>query len=69
MKLIVAVTAASLLTGSTLAAPPCRDAKGHFAKCPTAATSAGSDVKKDAKGKCHFAAGPQKGKFTKCPPA
>ena len=66
MKLIVAFTAAALLTGPALAAP-CRDAKGHFAKCPTAATSAGSDVKKDKNGKCHFAAGPQKGKFTKCP--
>ena len=67
MKLAITFVATTLLTGSALAAPPCRDAKGHFAKCPTATTSAGSDVTKDKNGKCHFAAGPQKGKFTKCP--
>ncbi len=62
MKLIVALTAAALLTMPALAAP-CRDAKGKFTKCPSASTS----VVKDAKGKCHFASGKKKGQFTKCP--
>lgn len=63
MKLIVALTAAALLTAPAVSAG-CRDAKGQFVKCPTAATTTG--VVKDAKGKCHFASGPKKGKFTKC---
>ena len=68
MKLFLALAAAALLTAPTLAAP-CRDAKGKFAKCPTSATSAGMGIKKDAKGKCRWESGPQKGKFVKCPPA
>lgn len=66
MKLIATLVAAALLAAPTLAAP-CRDAKGKFVKCPTATTSAGMDIKKDAKGKCHWVSGPQKGKFTECP--
>jgi hypothetical protein len=64
MKLIVAITAAALLTMPALAAP-CRGAKGRFAKCPTAASSS-VGFTKDAKGKCHIASGPKKGQFTKC---
>lgn len=68
MKLIIALTAAALLTAPTYAGNACRDAKGKFTKCPTAATaSATPGVTKDAKGKCHFASGPKKGQFTKCP--
>lgn len=63
MKLLIALTAAALLTAPAVSAG-CRDAKGKFVKCPTASSPA---VVKDAKGKCHFAAGPKKGQFTKCP--
>jgi hypothetical protein len=63
VKLILALTAAALLTAPTLAAP-CKDAKGKFTKCPPVASTA---VTKDAKGKCHVASGPKKGAFTKCP--
>ena len=66
MKLIFALTAAALLTAPAISAN-CRDAKGKFIKCPTAATAPASNVVKDAKGKCHFASGPKKGQFTKCP--
>ncbi|WP_116091855.1 hypothetical protein [Sphingomonas crusticola] len=62
MKLLIAFTAAALLTAPAIAVN-CRDAKGKFVKCPSASTS----VVKDAKGKCHFASGPKKGQFTKCP--
>ena len=65
MKLIVALTAAALLTAPSIAAN-CRDAKGKFVKCPAASTAAPA-VTKDARGKCHFASGPKKGQFTKCP--
>lgn len=34
MRLIFAFAAAALLAAPALAAP-CRDAKGHFVKCPT----------------------------------
>lgn len=36
-KLVIALSALSLLAGSapSLAAAPCRDAKGKFIKCPT----------------------------------
>ena len=50
-KLIFALTAVSLLAGSTpTLAAPCKDAKGRFTKCP-----AKPKVCKDAKGR-----------FTKC---
>jgi hypothetical protein len=48
MKLFAALTALSLLSAPSLAAP-CRDAKGHFTKCPTA--PAKKQVCKDSKGK------------------
>jgi hypothetical protein len=66
MKLIVALTALALITAPSLAAN-CRDAKGKFTKCPTAAAPAANVTKPDAKGKCHVASGPKKGQFTKCP--
>jgi hypothetical protein len=64
MKLLAVFTAAALLVAPAFAADRCRDAKGKFAKCPTVTSPA--NVVKDAKGKCHFAAGPKKGQFTKC---
>ena len=68
MKLIVALTAAALLTGPAIAGPQCRDAKGKFIKCTASATAASTkaNVTKDKNGKCHFASGPKKGQFTKC---
>lgn len=66
MKLMLALATAALLTAPTFAAP-CRDAKGKFAKCPMTAPAPAANVTKDAKGKCHFASGPKKGQFTKCP--
>jgi len=65
MKLLVALTAAALICAPSFATN-CRDAKGKFVKCPAASTAAAA-VTKDAKGKCHFASGPKKGQFTKCP--
>jgi hypothetical protein len=62
MKLILALTAAALLTAPTLAAPACRDAKGKFIKCTTT-TAAGAGVTKGKDGKCRDA----KGHFAKCP--
>ncbi len=66
MKLILALTAAALLTAPAISAG-CRDAKGKFVKCPPAAAASAGGVTKDAKGKCHIASGPKKGQFTKCP--
>jgi hypothetical protein len=65
MKLLIALTAAAMLTAPSIAAS-CRDAKGKFIKCPATSTAAPA-VTKDAKGKCHIASGPKKGAFTKCP--
>lgn len=65
-KLLIALTAAALVVSPAFAGQQCRDAKGKFTKCPTAA-AASSNIVKDAKGKCHFATGPKKGQFTKCP--
>lgn len=66
MKLIVAFTAAALLTAPAMSAA-CRDAKGKFIKCAASASAPAANVVKDAKGKCHIASGPKKGAFTKCP--
>jgi hypothetical protein len=63
MKLLIALTAAALLSAPAISAG-CRDAKGKFVKCPTTSAPA---VTKDTKGKCHFASGAKKGQFTKCP--
>jgi hypothetical protein len=59
-----AALSVTALLATSLVAAPCRDAKGHFTKCPTAAKPA---VNKDAKGRCHVASGPKKGQLTKCP--
>ena len=68
MKLLAVLAAASLIVAPAIAGKACRDAKGKFTKCPTAAAGpATAGVTKDAKGKCHFASGPKKGQFTKCP--
>ncbi len=65
-KMLIVIAALSVAATPALAAP-CRNAKGKFVKCPTAAAQAADKVVKDAKGKCHIAAGPKKGQFTKCP--
>ena len=68
MKLLAILAAASLIVAPAIAGQRCRDAKGKFTKCPPAAAAAtAGNVTKDAKGKCHFASGPKKGQFTKCP--
>jgi hypothetical protein len=64
LRLSAAFAAAALLTSPALAAGPCKDAKGKFVKCPTAA--AAPAVNKLKNGRCQFAAGPKKGQFTKC---
>ena len=53
-KLILALTALGLVAGSvpTLAAAPCRDAKGKFVKCTKAAPAKQTKCR-DAKG--HYA--------------
>jgi hypothetical protein len=53
-KLFLALTAVGLLAGSvpTLAAAPCRDAKGKFVKCAKKATAKPAKCR-DAKG--HYA--------------
>ncbi|MBV9841615.1 MAG: hypothetical protein JOY99_08825 [Sphingomonadaceae bacterium] len=61
------IAAVMMLTLSTaVAAAPCRDAKGHFVKCPPPAPAAAAGVTKDKSGRCHIASGPKKGQFTKC---
>ena len=53
-SIITAATAALLVAGLSVPADaaPCRDAKGHFIKCPTPAAAKGARCR-DAKG--HFA--------------
>lgn len=64
LRLTLAFAAAALLTHPAAAAP-CKDAKGKFVKCPTAAAAPG--VTKLKNGRCQIASGPKKGQFTKCP--
>ena len=46
----------------------CRNEKNQFIKCASSVkTSTTATIVKDSAGKCRFAAGPNKGKFTKCP--
>jgi hypothetical protein len=68
-KSIVALATIALLASAPSFAAPCKDAKGKFVKCPTAAKApaAAGGVTKDARGKCHVASGPKKGQFAKCP--
>lgn len=70
--MIVLTTTALFAAPLSAAATRCRDAKGHFAKCPpagapVAAALAQNGISKDANGRCHFASGPNKGKFAACP--
>lgn len=65
-RMLLVVAASLIVAGSGADAAACRDAKGHFTKCAPAAAIAAPATTKDAKGKCHIAAGPKKGQFTKC---
>ncbi len=68
LRLSLALAAAALLTAPVGAATSCRDKKGQFTPCPKpAAGPKASDIVKDKNGKCHWKAGPNKGKFAKCP--
>ncbi len=60
VRIAFAAAALALCATPSLAAP-CKDAKGKFIKCPP------SNVTKGKDGKCRFVAGPNKGKFAKCP--
>ena len=76
MKLVATVAAIAFLAAPSLSAP-CRDAKGHFAKCPPpgsgtsgaiASKGAGTSslptgVTKDSKGRCHA----KGGRYVACP--
>lgn len=66
-KLMIASASIAMLASAapSMAAPPCKDAKGKFMKCPTAAATK-PGVTKDKSGRCHIASGPKKGQFTKC---
>lgn len=64
LRATLTIAAAFALAAAPAIAGPCKDAKGKFIKCPSAATS---KVVKGKDGKCRFAAGPNKGKFAKCP--
>lgn len=67
LRLSLALAAASLVAAPVTAATQCKDPKTkRFIKCPPAAAASGG-VTKDKNGKCHFASGPKKGQFTKCP--
>jgi hypothetical protein len=46
-RFVIAMSALSLFVGASASAAPCRDAKGHFIKCPAKPTKC-----RDAKG--HF---------------
>jgi hypothetical protein len=59
-SLITAAMAMSLFVGTAVGAAPCRDAKGHFAKCTKVTTSTKTSVSKTTK--CRDA----KGHFAKC---
>lgn len=55
-------------SASTTKAKTCHNEKGQFVACSSVTkTSVRANVAKDAKGKCHFTSGPNKGRFTKCP--
>ena len=70
MKLTI-LLAAALIATPGLAGNQCRDAKGHFAKCPTAAAAAKSaDIAKGKDGKCRWTKTTKDhkaGSFAKCP--
>ena len=63
-KLIVALTAVTLLAGTPALAEQCKDPKTkRFMVCPKKDAAPAAGIKKDAKGKCHL----PNGKFTPCP--
>lgn len=67
LRLSLALAAAAMITAPVTAGAPCRDPKTKkFTPCPKPAAAA-AGVTKDKNGKCHIAAGKDKGKFTKCP--
>lgn len=68
MRIVLLAIAAVSIAATPAFAKPCKDAKGKFIKCPAtaAAAPATGGVVKDKNGKCHIAAGPKKGQFTKC---
>lgn len=67
-KLMLALTTAALIAAPSMAGKiACRNAKGQAAKCPPAAVMPTGDTYKDKTGKCHWTAGPKKGKFAPCP--
>lgn len=46
----------------------CKNEKGQFIKCSSVVkTSTTATIAKGSDGKCRYAAGPNKGKFVKCP--
>jgi hypothetical protein len=51
-KIVFALSALSLFVGTSASAAPCRDAKGHFVKCPLKVVAKPAKCR-DAKG--HFA--------------
>jgi hypothetical protein len=63
-KLVFALTALSLLAGSapSLAAAPCKDAKGKFIKCPAKTAKAATPTASAKPKTCRDA----KGHFAKC---
>ncbi|WP_404711463.1 hypothetical protein [Sphingomonas sp. MMS24-J13] len=66
-KLMLALTAAALIAAPSIGAP-CKDPKTkRFIACPPAAAAPAGDTYKDKTGKCHWSAGPKKGKFAPCP--
>jgi hypothetical protein len=61
----IALAAATLaFMASPALSAPCKDAKGKFVKCPTPAAH---NIVKGKDGKCRYTAGPNRGKFAKCP--
>ena len=71
-KLLVTFAVAGLIATPSLAGNQCRDAKGHFAKCPTAsaAVAKSTDIAKGKDGKCRWTKTTKDhkaGTFVKCP--
>lgn len=65
-RMILAITVLTFAAAPALAAT-CKDSKGRFIKCRSAAVvKATGGVTKDKNGKCHIASGPKKGQFTRC---
>lgn len=57
----------STIATPTLVAAHCKDTKGKYTKCPSAAVAAAGGVFQHENGKDHVASQPKKGQFTKCP--